>query len=114
MAALNATLTLPGIAGLILQLAMGIDANVIIFERIREESRTGKTPRAAIEAGYKMAFWTIIDSHFTALITSFILLWKGTGAIRGFAIMLILGILEQSLYGAFCDAGAAGYHCRKK
>jgi preprotein translocase subunit SecD len=99
MAVLNATLTLPGIAGLILQLAMGIDANVIIFERIREEARTGKTPRAAIEAGYKMAYWTIIDSHFTALITSFILLWKGTGAIRGFAITLILGILSN-LYTA--------------
>ncbi|MGA2506518.1 MAG: protein translocase subunit SecD [Chitinispirillaceae bacterium] len=99
MAMLNATLTLPGIAGLILQLAMGIDANVIIFERIREESRTGKTPRAAIEAGYKMAFWTIIDSHLTALITSFILLWKGTGSIRGFAITLILGILSN-LYTA--------------
>ena len=99
MAMLNATLTLPGIAGLILQLAMGIDANVIIFERIREEARTGKTPRAAIESGYKMAFWTIIDSHFTALITSFILLWQGTGAIRGFAIVLILGILSN-LYTA--------------
>jgi protein-export membrane protein SecD len=99
MAMLNATLTLPGIAGLILQLAMGIDANVIIFERIREESRTGKTPRASIEAGYKMAFWTIIDSHLTALITSFILLWKGTGSIRGFAITLILGILSN-LYTA--------------
>jgi SecD/SecF fusion protein len=99
MAVLNATLTLPGIAGLILQLAMGIDANVIIFERIREEARTGKTPRAAIEAGYKMAYWTIIDSHLTALITSFILLWKGTGAIRGFAITLILGILSN-LYTA--------------
>jgi SecD/SecF fusion protein len=95
MAMLNATLTLPGIAGLILQLAMGIDANVIIFERIREEDRTGKTPRASIEAGYKMAFWTIIDSHFTALITAFILLWKGTGAIRGFAVTLILGILSN-------------------
>jgi SecD/SecF fusion protein len=99
MAMLNATLTLPGIAGLILQLAMGIDANVIIFERIREEDRTGKTPRASIEAGYKMAYWTIIDSHFTALITAFILLWKGTGAIRGFAITLILGILSN-LYTA--------------
>ena len=101
MAVLNATLTLPGIAGLILQLAMGIDANVIIFERIREESRVGKTPRASIEAGYKMAFWTIIDSHFTALITSFILLWKGTGAIRGFAITLILGILSNLFTALF-------------
>lgn len=99
MARLNATLTLPGIAGLILQLALGIDANVIIFERIREEFRTGKTPRASIEAGYKMAYWTIIDSHFTALITAFILLWQGTGAIKGFAVTLILGILSN-LYTA--------------
>jgi protein-export membrane protein SecD len=99
MALLNATLTLPGIAGLILQLAMGIDANVIIFERIREEDRTGKTPRAAIEAGYKMATWTIIDSHFTALITAAILYWKGTGAIKGFAVTLSLGILSN-LYTA--------------
>jgi SecD/SecF fusion protein len=99
MAGLNATLTLPGIAGLILQLAMGIDANVIIFERIREEDRTGKTPRASISAGYKMAYWTIIDSHLTALITSFILLWKGTGAVKGFAVTLILGILSN-LYTA--------------
>jgi SecD/SecF fusion protein len=99
MAALNATLTLPGIAGLILQLAMGIDANVIIFERIREESRTGKTPRAAIEAGYKMAYWTIMDSNLTTLITAFILLWKGTGAIKGFAVTLIIG-LSISVYTA--------------
>jgi len=99
MALLNATLTLPGIAGLILQLAMGIDANVIIFERIREEDRMGKTPRAAIESGYKMATWTIIDSHFTALITSAILYWKGTGAIKGFAVTLSLGILSN-LYTA--------------
>jgi protein-export membrane protein SecD len=101
MARLNATLTLPGIAGLILQLALGIDANVIIFERIREEFRIGKTPRASIEAGYKMAFWTIIDSHFTALITAFILLWQGTGAIKGFAVTLILGILSNLFTALF-------------
>lgn len=99
MAKLNATLTLPGIAGLILQLAMGIDANVIIFERIREEARIGKTPRAAIESGYKMAFWTIMDSNLTTLITAFILLWKGTGAIKGFAVTLIIGLII-SLYTA--------------
>ena len=101
MARLNATLTLPGIAGLILQLALGIDANVIIFERIREEYRIGKTPRASIDAGYKMAYWTIIDSHFTALITAFILLWQGTGAIKGFAVTLILGILSNLFTALF-------------
>jgi len=95
MAFLNATLTLPGIAGLILQVAMGIDANVIIFERIREELRLGKTVRGGIDSGYKMAFWTIMDSHLTALITGFILLWKGTGPIKGFAITFIFGLITN-------------------
>jgi SecD/SecF fusion protein len=95
MALLNATLTLPGIAGLILQVAMGIDANVIIFERIREELRLGKTVRGGIDSGYKMAFWTIMDSHLTALITGFILLWKGTGPIKGFAITFIFGLITN-------------------
>jgi protein-export membrane protein SecD len=101
MAMFNATLTLPGIAGLILQVAMGIDSNVIIFERIREELRIGKTVRSGIDLGYKMATWTILDSHLTALITGVILYWKGTGAIKGFAITLIFGLLTNiftSLY----------------
>jgi SecD/SecF fusion protein len=101
MAYLNATLTLPGIAGLILQVAMGIDANVFIFERIREDLRLGKTVRGGIDSGYKMAFWTIMDSHLTALITGFILLWKGSGPIKGFAITFIFGLITNiytSLY----------------
>ncbi len=99
LAALNATLTLPGIAGLTLTLGMAVDSNVIIFERIREELRTGKTVRAAIDAGYNRAMTTVIDSHVTSLITAAILFQFGTGPIRGFAVTLFWGI-TISLYTA--------------
>jgi SecD/SecF fusion protein len=92
MAGLNATLTLPGIAGIILQIGMGVDANVLIYERIREELRVGKTVRSAIEAGFDRAFVTIIDSNLTTIVTAAIILWKGTGALRGFALTLIFGL----------------------
>ncbi|HDT14825.1 MAG TPA: protein translocase subunit SecD [Firmicutes bacterium] len=100
LAALNATLTLPGIAGLTLTLGMAIDSNVLIFERIREELKTGKTVRAAIDAGYNRALWTIIDSHVTSLITAIILFQFGTGPIRGFAVTLFWGV-TISLFTAF-------------
>jgi preprotein translocase subunit SecD len=93
MAWLNATLTLPGIAGIILTIGMGVDANVLIFERIKEELRGGRTPRSAVNAGYDHAFWTIIDSHVTTLITAFVLFQFGSGPIKGFAVSLSLGIL---------------------
>jgi preprotein translocase subunit SecD len=92
LAALNATLTLPGIAGVILTIGMGVDSNVLIFERIREELRQGKPVRLAVDGGYEKAFLTIIDSHVTTLITAFILFMFGTGPIKGFAISLSLGI----------------------
>jgi protein-export membrane protein SecD len=92
MAGLNATLTLPGIAGIILQIGMGVDANVLIYERIREELRVGKTVRSAIEAGFDRAFVTIVDSNLTTILTAAIILWKGTGALRGFALTLIFGL----------------------
>ena len=88
LASLQATLTLPGIAGLILTVGMSIDANVIIFERIREELRKGKTPKAAIEAGYNRAITTIIDANVTTLIASLVLYQFGTGPIKGFATVL--------------------------
>jgi preprotein translocase subunit SecD len=97
MAGLNATLTLPGIAGIILQIGMGVDANVLIYERIREELRLGKTVRSSIEAGFDRAFVTIIDSNLTTIVTALIILWKGTGALRGFSLTLIFG-LTISLY----------------
>ena len=92
MAAINATLTLPGIAGIVLNVGMAVDANVLIYERIREELRLGKTPRSAIEAGYNRAIITIVDTQIVTLITAIILFWAGTGPIKGFAITMILGI----------------------
>lgn len=92
MASLNATLTLPGIAGIILAIGMAVDSNVLMFERMREELRTGKTPRAAVDGGYKKAFWTIFDSHVTTLITAAVLFQFGTGPIKGFAVTLSLGV----------------------
>ncbi|MFH1837602.1 MAG: protein translocase subunit SecD [Candidatus Omnitrophota bacterium] len=91
----GATLTLPGIAGLVLTIGMAVDANVLIFERIREESRLGKALRASIHAGYDKAFWTILDANVTTLITSLILFQFGTGPVRGFATTLSIGILAS-------------------
>jgi len=92
MGALQATLTMPGIAGIILAIGMAVDSNVLMFERMREELRSGKTPRAAIDSGYKKAFWTIFDSHVTTLITAAVLFQFGTGPIKGFAVTLSLGV----------------------
>jgi preprotein translocase subunit SecD len=89
---LQATLTLPGIAGIVLTTGMAVDANVLIFERIREEIRNGNTPQASIEAGYKKAFSTIADANITTLIAAVVLFGFGTGPIKGFAITLSIGI----------------------
>ncbi len=92
---LNASLTLPGIAGIILTIGMAVDANVLIFERIREELRSGKTVRTAIANGYKRAIVTIADANITTLITAIVLYQFGTGPIKGFAVTLSLGILAS-------------------
>jgi len=92
LSALMATLTLPGIAGIVLTIGMGVDSNVLIFERIREELRGGKGVRLAVDGGYDKAFWTIVDSHVTTLITGVVLFLFGTGPIKGFAVTLCLGI----------------------
>jgi preprotein translocase subunit SecD len=89
---LGISLTLPGIAGIILSVGMGVDANVIIFERIKEELRSGKTLRASIDLGFKRAFSAILDSNITTLIVAVILYWLGTGPIKGFAITLLIGV----------------------
>ncbi len=99
LAMLKATLTLPGIAGLILTIGMAVDANVIIFERIREELDKGKTVKAAIESGYDRAFITILDANLTTLIAAFVLAWIGSGPIKGFAVTLSAGII-CSLFSA--------------
>jgi preprotein translocase subunit SecD len=92
MAAFNATLTMPGIAGIILAIGMAVDSNVLMFERMRDELRAGKLPRVAVDSGYHKAFWTIFDSHVTTLITAGVLYQFGTGPIKGFAVTLFLGV----------------------
>ena len=101
LASLQATLTLPGIAGLILTVGMSIDANVIIFERIREELRKGKTPQAAVSGGYDRALTTIIDANVTTLIAALVLWQFGTGPIKGFATVLFWGILISMFTAIF-------------
>ncbi|HPC73487.1 MAG TPA: protein translocase subunit SecD [Syntrophales bacterium] len=101
MAAFQATLTLPGIAGIILVIGMAVDANVLIFERTREELRTGKTPRAAIDAGYDKAFLTILDSNVTTLLAAMFLFQFGTGPVKGFAVTLSVGIVASMFTAIF-------------
>ena len=95
MSLFSATLTLPGIAGVVLTVGMAVDANVIIFERIREELRSGKTPRAAIGTGFNKAFWTIMDANITTLLTALVLFEYGTGPIKGFAVTLSIGVVTS-------------------
>ena len=92
---LQATLTLPGIAGIVLTIGMAVDANVLIFERIKEEARVGKTPFAAVDAGYKRALTTIIDANVTTLIAAVLLLQFGSGPVKGFAWTLAIGIVTS-------------------
>ncbi len=96
-----ATLTLPGIAGVILTIGMGVDANVLIFERIKEEMRAGKTPRTAISAGFNKAFWTIVDANVTSLVAAAILFQFGTGPIQGFAVTLSIGLISNMFTAIF-------------
>jgi preprotein translocase subunit SecD len=95
MSLFEATLTLPGIAGLVLTVGMAVDANVIIFERIREELRVGRTVKAAIATGFSKATWTVLDANITTLITAVILFQYGTGPIKGFAVTLSVGIVTS-------------------
>lgn len=95
LAGIKATLTLPGIAGIILSVGMAVDANVIIFERIKEELKIGKTLRAAIDSGFRRAFLTIFDSNITTLLAAVVLFYFGTGPIKGFAVTLSIGILSS-------------------
>lgn len=101
MAGFHATLTLPGIAGIALTIGVAVDTNILIFERIREELRIGKTVRAAIDAGFARAFRTVIDTHVTVLVSSAILYQFGTGPVRGFAVSLAIGILASLFTAVF-------------
>ena len=101
MAGFHATLTLPGIAGVVLTIGMAVDTNILIFERIREELRAGKTVRAAIDAGFARAFRTVIDTHVTVLVSAAILYQFGTGPVKGFAVSLAIGILASLFTAVF-------------
>jgi preprotein translocase subunit SecD len=103
LAAFGATLTLPGIFGLVLTMAMAVDANVLIFERIREELRLGKSPAAAVNGGFNRAFWTIFDSNLTTIIAALVLYQFGSGPIRGFAVTLTIGILSSMFTAIFAS-----------
>ena len=95
LSVLQATLTLPGIAGIVLTIGMAVDANVLVFERIREEVRVGRTPISAIDAGYSRAITTIIDANVTTLIAAVLLYLFGSGPVRGFAVTLSIGIVSS-------------------
>ena len=98
---LQATLTLPGVAGMVLTVGMAVDANVLIFERIREEINSGSAPQLAIHRGYDNAFSTIIDANLTTLIAALVLFNFGTGPIQGFAITLSIGIVTSMITAIF-------------
>jgi len=95
LSAIGATLTLPGIAGIVLTMGIAVDSNVLIFERIREELREGKTPGRAIDLGFEKAFSAIVDSNLTGILTAVIMFWIGSGAVRGFAVTMVLGIVTS-------------------
>jgi len=97
----GATLTLPGIAGVILTVGMGVDSNVLIFERIREELRNGKTPPSAVEQGFGHAWITIVDTHVTTIVSAAILFLFGTGPVKGFAVTLTFGLLANLFTAVF-------------
>lgn len=113
LAQFNAALTLPGIAGIVLTMGMAVDANVLIFERIKEEMAHGRKLKEAIKLGYNRAFWTIFDSNLTTLLTGFFLYMLGQGPIKGFAIVLIIGILTSFFTAVFISRVIVEWMTRK-
>jgi preprotein translocase subunit SecD len=113
LALFGAVLTLPGIAGVILTIGMGVDSNVLVFERIREEIRNGKSSPAAVDAGFDKAFLTIIDTHVTTVVSAFFLFLFGTGPIRGFAISLTIGLIANVFTAIYVSKTIFHYHLTK-
>jgi len=113
LATFGAVLTLPGIAGVILTIGMGVDSNVLVFERIREELRNGKSPGSAVQSGFDKAFLTIIDTHVTTVVSAFFLFLFGTGAIRGFAITLTIGLIANVFTAIYVSKTIFEYHLTK-
>jgi preprotein translocase subunit SecD len=106
----GAVLTLPGIAGVILTIGMGVDSNVLIFERIREELRAGKAPVSAVDLGFKRAFLTIIDTHVTTVVSAFFLFLFGTGPVKGFAISLTIGLIANLFTSVYVSRMIFDWH----
>ena len=113
LALAGAVLTLPGIAGVILTIGMGVDSNVLVFERIREELRNGKAAASAVESGFAKAFLTIIDTHVTTVVSAFFLFLFGTGPIRGFAITLTIGLIANVFTAIYVSKTIFHYHLSK-
>jgi preprotein translocase subunit SecD len=113
LALAGAVLTLPGIAGVILTIGMGVDSNVLVFERIREELRNGKSAASAVESGFAKAFLTIIDTHVTTVVSAFFLFLFGTGPIRGFAITLTIGLIANVFTAIYVSKTIFQYHLSK-
>ncbi|MGC0774267.1 MAG: protein translocase subunit SecD, partial [Candidatus Acidiferrum sp.] len=113
LAYFGAVLTLPGIAGVILTIGMGVDSNVLVFERIREELRNGKSPASAVEAGFDKAFLTIIDTHVTTVVSAFFLFIFGSGPIKGFAITLTVGLIANVFTAIYVSKTIFHYHLTK-
>jgi preprotein translocase subunit SecD len=113
LAMFGAVLTLPGIAGVILTIGMGVDSNVLVFERIREELRNGKSAPSAVQAGFDKAFLTIIDTHVTTVVSAFFLFLFGTGPIRGFAITLTIGLIANVFTAIYVSKTIFQYHLSK-
>jgi preprotein translocase subunit SecD len=113
LATFGAVLTLPGIAGVILTIGMGVDSNVLVFERIREELRNGKSAASAVDAGFDKAFLTIIDTHVTTVVSAFFLFLFGTGPIRGFAITLTIGLIANVFTAIYVSKTIFQYHLTK-
>ncbi|MGA8766705.1 MAG: protein translocase subunit SecD [Candidatus Acidiferrales bacterium] len=110
MAYAGAVLTLPGIAGVILTIGMGVDSNVLVFERIREELRSGKVPAPAVDTGFDRAFLTIIDTHVTTIVSAVFLFLFGTGPVRGFAVTLVIGLLANVFTSIYVSRAIFDYH----
>ena len=114
LAYFQAVLTLPGIAGVILTIGMGVDSNVLVFERIREELRAGKANVSAVEAGFGHAFLTIIDTHVTTIVSAVFLFLFGTGPVRGFAITLVIGLLSNIFTAVFVSRTIFAWHLKRR
>jgi preprotein translocase subunit SecD len=110
LAYFNAVLTLPGIAGVILTIGMGVDSNVLVFERIREELRAGKANASAVDVGFERAFWTIFDTHVTTVVSAIFLFMFGTGPVKGFAVTLVIGLIANLFTSIYVSRAIFDWH----